>query len=130
MKIVACLYSLIFSTFLLLSQNKESTKPKEFENFFGSDCDSDTLENFCGHDDKCVLYKNELKISRIKKGKIKWTISIGDLKKGDCILLKTVSVKEILSKKYHIVYLLVISNSIEIDRKVIVYKSGKIIKPN
>lgn len=129
MKIVACLYCLIFSSFLLLSQNKESTKPKEFENFFGSDCDSDTLEKFFGSDDKCVLNKNELKISRIKKGKIKWTISVGDLKKGDCILLKTVSFKEILSKK-HIVYLLVISNSVEIDRKVIFFKSGKIIKSN
>lgn len=129
MKIVACLYCLIFSSFLLLSQNKESTKPKEFENFFGSDCDSDTLEKFCGRDDKSVLYKNDLKISRIKKGEIKWTISLSDLKKGDCILLKTLSSKENLSKK-HIVYILVISNNKEIDRKVIVYKSGKIIKSN
>lgn len=129
MKIVACLNCLFFSSFLLLGQNKESTKPKEFENFFGSDCDSDTLEKFFGRDDKCVLYKNELKISRLKKGKIKWTIKVDDLKKGDCILLKTLRSKENLSKK-HIVYILVISNNNEIDRKVIVYKSGEIIKPN
>ncbi len=79
LKYLFLLIALSFS-FFVQAQNRD-TIPKQFESFFGSDCDLDTLILQSVRDSEIVFYKSEGRLMRLKNDKIKWEIDLSSLSK-------------------------------------------------
>lgn len=65
-------------SFFVQAQNRD-TIPKQFESFFGSDCDEDTLILKSDRNSEIVFYKVEGRLIRLKNNKIKWQVDISSL---------------------------------------------------
>jgi hypothetical protein len=82
---------LLLSALPLLSwsQENDTIQKKQFENFFGSPCDADTITETIGGYWTLSLYSNEGKLCLYKKEKLKWTVKIADLGVYDsfCLLV-------------------------------------------
>ena len=112
---------LIFSSYSF-TQNTDSLKPKTFENFFGSNCDVDTLTESFGKHSRIVLFSNEYKLCKFKKEKLVSTISLLEFSESDylCMMLIPKSYK---SKKKHYAVIFSYKNDEEIGREMIEYPS-------
>lgn len=107
------------------SQVVDSLHSKRFENFFISDCPRDTIIETVGIDDACILYSNEYKLRRIKKGRVKWTIDLSDV--SDIYTLCMFIRPSTNSKKKYIFILYYTGDWEEVARKIIVYPTGKVL---
>lgn len=115
---------LLFLPFCSFSQEKEGRTPKRFEPIFGSGCEIDTLIEDIGKDDQLILYSNELKLVRIKKGRIVKTFDLSEFKKGDeiCMMVKTPDRNK---QKHKLAMIIVHRPNGEIAEKLFKFPSGK-----
>jgi hypothetical protein len=119
-------YLFLLSSFSSFSQEPDSIKPRVFENFFGSDCPTDTLIQPIVKNDLCIVYSNEYKICRVKNGRVRWTVDLHEFGNVTpvCMIMR-LSPQKI--KKSRFVLIAVYLNFKEIGRKLIKISSGKVM---
>jgi hypothetical protein len=76
--------------FFLWCQENDSIQKKEFDNFFGSPCNADTVVETFGPSWRLELYSIEGRVCLFKKDKIQWESQIHDFQEFDnfCLVVK------------------------------------------
>lgn len=126
---------LLFSFILIFLQNSfsqetDSLKQPNYENFFGSHCSNqkDLYSEELYENDYCNLYVHEFMIQRIRKGKEKWHLVLDDFQKNaDYMCLIPIYVSTVPKRKCTIIVAGYTIQGDETGVKFISFRSGKII---
>jgi len=89
------------SYWIVEKERKDTLKPA-WTNFFGSDCDLDTLTLTTNDSKLIMLSKNENTLSMTKNDRTKWIINFGDSisLSYQCVIMKAISKRQIVIRVY------------------------------